>query len=137
MPVRSSGYGWRRLVRERKAKVASMPAGVEIGFFGPSAIDALVNEFGVPGQIAERPAFRNAVRDALDDLRKETARRLLRSKGGLTRADVLAIGQVLADTLRDSVEGLDQPPNRPWKAKSDPLVFTGRMLKAIGVEIIR
>ena len=137
MPVSSSGLGWKRFARDRKAKVAAMPAGVEIGFFGPSAVDAMVNEFGIPNKVAERPAFRNAIRDALDELRRETARRLLRGKGGITEADALAIGQVLADRLRASVEELDQPPNRPWKAQSDPLVFTGRMLKSIGVRIIR
>ena len=126
--------GLRRFTRQRKAEMVAMPKGVEIGYFGPSAIDALVNEYGVPGRVAERPAFRQAIAASLDAMRAEIAKRYV--NGGISRADALAIGEILASELRRTVAGFTDPANLPWKPKSDPLVFTGRMLRSIDVRII-
>ena len=46
MPV----YGGDRLLRElrrKQAEVRAIPKAVQVGVFGPAAIDALMNEFGL------------------------------------------------------------------------------------------
>ena len=127
--------GFERMVRRKRQEVAHTPVGIQVGSFGPSAIDLAINEFGVPGKVAERPAFRQALQAALDPMRHRIARDL--RNGGINERSALEIGNILASELRHAIEQFAEPPNRPWKPKSDPLVFGGKMLDSIGVRIIR
>ena len=138
MPVHG-GDKLRRVIAEKRRAVRNMPRGVQVGIFGDAAIDMLVNEFGLPSAnppIPARPAFRNAIRAALDDMHRETVKRATAHGGAVTRADAKAIGTILAKRLEAEINAIG-PPNKPWKGPGGtPLVLTGRLLKSIGVEII-
>ena len=135
MPV----YGGDRLLRElrrKQAEVRAMPKAVQVGVFGPAAIDALMNEFGLAERgIPERPALRLATKAALKDMRAEVVKRAT-AHGTITEADARAVGTVL---LRRMVAEIAQigPPNKPWKRPSRPLVLTGRLVKSLGIEVIK
>ena len=138
MPV----YGGDRLLRElrrRQAGVRAMPRAVEVGVFGDAAIDALMNEFGVPNAnppIPERPALRLATRAALRAMLAETRKRSAANGGFVTVADAKAIGTILLRQMATEIAQIG-PPNRPWKRPSKPLVLTGRLLKSLGIKVIK
>ena len=137
MPV-YGGENLRRVIAEKRRQVRSMPRAVQVGVFGEAAIDAAINEFGLPhANIPERPALRNAIRTALDDMRRETIERATTNGGYVTRRDAEIIGTILAKRMEAEIKALTEPPNKPWKGPgATPLVFTGKLLKSIGVEII-
>ena len=126
----------------KKAKATASQPGpvVEVGFVGEAAARAIANEFGIPQHgIPERPFFRNAIREATPKL-ADAALTLMRARGHknayqLTEADMRKLGEILADEIRKSIQTIADPPNRPWKGRSDPLVFTGELKDAIIVRI--
>ncbi len=132
----TGGHNLQRYLRQAQAKQAAMPRAVQVGVFGEAAIDAIVNEFGLPqAGIPERPALRKAIATALDDVRREIARRVV--DGAVTVVDAKAIGRVMLWAMDREVRAFSDPRNRPWKQPSNPLEFTGRLLKSLGIKIIR
>ena len=133
----TGGEKLRKHLAEQRRKIADMPKGVEVGFYGDVAAKAVANEFGVPEHdIPERPFFRQAIATALPKIR-ERAIELARRDGVITERGALELGTILADELRKSIETFESPANKPWKGRSDPLVFSGELAKAIQVRIIR
>ncbi|MCY4129730.1 MAG: hypothetical protein OXG15_10900 [Gammaproteobacteria bacterium] len=131
--------GTLKFLREARAAQAAMPKKVQIGYFGDSAIDALMNEFGIPGKIPERPALRPAFRQSLNEINKELAKMLIDSRTmSITEKDALKIGQIMADNLRLIIIAGVKPQNAAWKnTGTPPLVFTKRLLKSIDVKVIK
>ena len=112
-----------------------MPKAVQVGVFGPAAIDALMNEFGLAERgIPERPALRLATRAALRDMRAQVIKRAS-AHGTITVADAKAIGTILLRQMATEIAQIG-PPNKPWKRPSKPLVLTGRLVKSLGIEVI-
>ena len=135
MPV----YGGERVLRELRrmqGEVRAMPRAVQVGVFGPAAIDALMNEFGLAERgIPERPALRLATRAALRDMRAEVIKRAS-ADGTITVADAKAIGTILLRRMQSEIAQIG-PPNAPWKRPSRPLIDTGRLIRSLGIEVIR
>ena len=126
----------KRFLRNARQAGAKPQPSVEIGFVAEEAGRAIANEFGIAERgIPERPFFRHAIREAKPKLAREAVR-LMAARGHkgvyqLTEADSLALGAILADEVRTAIAQWTDPPNRPWKGKSDPLVFSGAMAKAV------
>lgn len=133
----TGGEKLRKHLAEQRRKIADMPKGVEVGFYGDVAAKAVANEFGVPEHdIPERPFFRQAIATALPKLRKR-ALELASRDGVITERGALELGQILADELRTTIENFTTPPNKPWKGRSDPLQFTNELVKAIKIKLIK
>jgi len=131
--------GMKEFFRQARAAQAAMPKKVQIGYFGDSAINALMNEFGIPGKIPERPALRPAFRQSLDAIRKELARMLIASRTmSITEQQADQLGQIMADNLRSIIIAGVKPANKTWKNTGQPpLQFTKRLLKSIDVLVIK
>ena len=136
----ASKGGFKRFIRQARAAHAQMPSRVEFGYFGPSAIDAAMNEFGIPERgIPERPALRQAIKESLDAMRKELARTLLASGTmSVTEKDAERLGRIVTDNLEARLRAGVWPENAPWKNIDKPsLQFTGKMLESVGVRVVK
>ena len=134
MPV-YGGEKLQRFLASKRAQQKRMPSRVEVGFYGPVAAKATANEYGIPEHgIPQRPFFRQALAAALPKIRR-TALELAQRDGAITDAGALALAKILADELRLSIERFSEPPNKPWKGRSDPLVFTGELKAAIEIRL--
>ena len=135
MPV----YGGDKVLREIKRKreaVRAMPSKVEVGFYDEIAAKAVANEYGVPEHgIPERPFFRQALAAARPKIHRKVFELAKRDGGVITDAGALELAGILADELRLSIERFSEPPNKPWKGRSDPLVFTGELKAAIKIKL--
>lgn len=133
----TGGERLKRVIAEQRRKLATMPKGVRVGSFGKSAIDAAINEFGLPhANIPERPAFRLAIQIALPKMRKRMIE-LARQDGVITRRGAREVAMILRNEIETQIKQLRVPPNRPWKGPgANPLIFTGALIKSLGFEII-
>ena len=136
--------GFKAFVRDTKRKVAEMPRSVEIGFYGPSAKDAQINEFGVEGgdgrtAVPERPVFRTAIAESREGMAAALRADAKANKGVITDAGAKACGEVLKanlDARIESAAGLE--PNASWKATGQkPLTFTGKLKGSTEVRVKR
>ena len=121
MPYPRPG-GTLKFLREARAAQAAMPKKVQIGYFGDSAINALMNEFGIPGKIPERPALRPAFRQSLDAIRKELARMLIHSRTmSITEQQADQLGQIMADNLRSIIKAGVKPTEQGMEEHRHPV----------------
>ena len=103
----------------------------------PVAAVAAFQEFGVKGYTPQRPAWRPAIAEARQELRRLLIRRAEAS--GLLRVDhegAVQIGQLIQTIIRDNIRAVRFPPNAPstiaGKGRSQPpLQDTLRLINAV------
>lgn len=132
----------------KKAQKEQGIHGVEVGFFENSrypdgssvVVAAALNEFGTE-TIPERPALRQANVRLYRELPELLKKRIDSQTMTVDVRLANEIGNKAQDLIRESIEGLSEPPNAPStiesKSGSNPLVDTGRMTEVIEYRIIR
>lgn len=142
--TRDEDLGWGALMR----RLASLDGQkLEVGVFpdeDPEVSEyAIINEFGAPNaNIPKRPAFRSTF-DRMQDRYSALAGQLLGEvlDGKRTTRDAFrTLGSIAVSDLQRAVERWNTPPNEDStvenKGFNNPLVNTGRLLKAIAWRIV-
>ena len=118
------------------------PTKAKVGFSGDNAAKAVFNEMGVASKnIPARPFMRTAFDEAKPRLLRERDKQAAAVvlKGKSQSAALKALGVILADEIKDQIEGWTTPPNAPStvakKGFNDPLVETGDMSDDVTIEI--
>ena len=130
MPV----HGGARLEAHLRKQLETSPVSkITVGIFPesrypdrtPVAVVAGLQEFGVPGRIPARPAWRPALAEIRQELRALLIRQA-QAKGTLRvdHADAPQIGQLIQGIIRDRIRSVRFPPNAPstraGKGRSQP-----------------
>ena len=138
-----------KFFRDAKRANAASAKDIEVGFFPedkheptglPVAHIAGKQEFGVPGEIPERPFFRGAIRTmetTLGPILKANLSTLARWPLICLLAKKLGAAAVL--TIRKSIVTLRTPANAPFtkaqKRGSNPLIDSRQILKSVKAKI--